>query len=345
MKRLSKPTSNAGIMIIELEPKEYQEYSKKLMTALRKFGTGKKTRSVHKLIAKKIPAPAIFAGTSANNLVSPNIKDLTTLHSIMLNLYHFDDTLGGKGSVSVSTEMFNLDKKIRKEETFVNDARLLNIEKLKENKDELTEKLLNSFDYISMVDGIYFGWLLSLSGSVILGSESSKLKLVTTSGDILASILKKLYQKTNNKLDGDIHQLIEAIAIYFIKIYYYGESASYVLNDLKRGFSEDTIEAIKRTKITKITQFNDLALLLKETELMPITPNTFDAQMVSMFGKLAYDEYIQPSLVGFVAFMANMASPSSLFKDSFPIDQELHERLEELLLNEQKNMTIKERII
>jgi len=345
MKRLSKPTSNAGIMIIEMEPQEYEMYTKKMMTALRKFGSGKKTRSVHKLLGKRIPAPAIFAGTSANTLVSPNIKDTTILHSIMLNLYHFDDTLGGKGSVGIATEMFNLDKKIRKEETFVNDARLLSIEKLKENKEELTEKLFDSFDYISMVDGVYFGWLLALSGSVITGEESAKPKIVTTASDILASILKKLYQKTNNKLDGEIHQLIEAIAIYFIKIYYYGESASYVLNDLKRAFSEDIIEAIKRTKITKINQFNDLALLLKETELMPITPNTFDAQMVSMFGKLAYEEYIQPSLVGYVAFMANMASPSSLFKDSFPIDQKLHERLEELILNEQKNMTIKERTI
>ena len=344
MKRLSKDISNAGIMILEMNVQEYEAYSKKMMTALRKFGSGKKTRAVHKLLAKKSPAPAIFAGQAANALVSPNTKE-TTLHSIMLNMYHFDDTLGGKGSVAIATEIFNTDKKIRKEETFVNDARLLNIEKLKENKEELTEKLFNSYDYIAMVDGVYFGWLLALAKVSVMNDSATKAKIVTTASDILATILKNLYQKTNNKLEGETHQLIEAIAIYFVRIYYYGETASYVLNKLKTAFSEDIVETIQRSKVTKINQFNELALILKETELLPITQNTFDMQMTKMFGKLAYEEYIQPSLVSYIAFMANMASPSSLFKDSFPIDQELHERLEELILNEQKRVTIRERAL
>ena len=120
--------------------------------------------------------------------------------------------------------------------------------------------------------------------------------------------------------------------------------AAYALNSLKKGFKDEIVESIERAKVTKMDSFNDLAKLLKGTELLPITENTFDLQMNKMFGKLAYEEYIQPSLVTFLAYMANLAQPNQLFKDSFPVDEDLHTRLEELLLNEQKKITIKENV-
>jgi hypothetical protein len=247
--------------------------------------------------------------------------------------------------VKLGTELEHLKKKIQKEETFVNEARLHNLEKLQEKQSETHEKFLKSLDYIKMVDGIYFAWLLALSRHVIENESATKPKIVTVVSDILASILKKLYLQVKNSMDKDVHQLIEAISIYFIRMYFYGESSTYALNLLKKAFKEDIIDTIKRAKVNKITEFNDLSKLLSETELLPITQNTFDLQMARMFGKYGYEQYVQSSLVDFLAFMANLAHPNQLFKDSYPAEEKLHERLEELLLNEQKQMVIKDREI
>ena len=344
MKKLTRQTNNTSTMILSMSNKMYDDYSKNLFAALRKFGTSRKTRAVHKLINNTMPAPAIFVGSTSDSLVNANAKD-TTMYYIALNLYQFDDTLGGAtGAVAIATDIINIDKKIRKEETFVNDARLKSIEKLTENKEKAEEKLLKSFDYIKMVDGTYFGFLLHLSKMAITQESQGKNKIVTTAADILSDILKKLYMKINpGKIDTETHQLIEAISIYFIKIYYYGESGQYALNSLKKGFSDEIIEAIQRTKITRVTEFNEIADLLRGTELMAIPPATFDLQMEQMFGKLGYQEYITQSLTDFIAFFANAANPTTLFKDFAPLDQELYERLEELILNEQKKISFKER--
>lgn len=344
MKKLIKKVDNTGVIPVEFDAEHYEKLKDKLFTALKKFGSGKKTRAVHKIIDKNLAMPAVISGDSVNSLVAP-MYNKNTLRGMILNLHNFDDSVAGSGSIRLAATLIDVEKQIKKEETFVNEARLHNIEKLQTKNEETQDKLIKSLDYIKMVDGLYFGWLLLLAAETVINDSAAKPKIVTTGGDILASVLKKLYLQVNSNMDGDVHQLIEAIAVYFMKVYYYGESASYALNSLKKAFKPEVIEAIERAKVTKLDQFNDLAKLLKETELMPITANTFDLQMNRMFGKVAYEEYIQPSLVTFLAYMANLAQPNQLFRDSFPIDEDLHERLEELLLNEQKKITIREREI
>jgi hypothetical protein len=344
MKRLYRPVKNVGIIAVDLPPKVYDDFKKKLFTALRKFGSGKKTRAVHKIVDKNIVESGLFSGDAATLLTSAGLKN-NELKYIILNLAYFDDSVSGQGAVKLGTEIEHLKKKIQKEETFVNEARLHNLEKLQENQKETYEKFLKSLDYIKMVDGIYFAWLLVLARHTIENESATKPKITTVAADILASILKKLYLQVKNNMDSDVHQLIEAIAIYFIRIYFYGESSTYVLNLLKKAFKEDIIDTIKRTKVNKITEFNYLSKLLSETELLPITKNTFDLQMARLFGKYGYEQYVQSSLVDFLAFMANLAHPNQLFKDSYPVEEKLHERLEELLLNEQKQMVIKDREI
>ena len=342
MKRLEKPIQKSGLVVTGLDPEHYKTFQDNLFTALKKFGSSRKTRAVHKLIDKNMVDTAMMVGDAIESLVAPALKN-NTLYDIILNMHFYDDSLAGRGAVNLATDLLTVRKKIHQEETFVNEARLHNLEKLQAKEAEIQEKLLKSFDYIKMVDGIYLGWLLVMSHSSLKADAAGKAKIVTVAADILAATLKKLYLQINTGMEPEVHQLIEAISIYFIKIYYYGESASYVLNQMKKAFSEEIIDAIQRAKVTKIDDFSDISKLLKETELMPITPTTFDMQMNRMFGKHAYQNYIQPALVTYLAYMANMAQPNLLFRDSYPIDEELHTRLEELLLNEQKKIVLREK--
>jgi len=340
MKRLTSKTTNSGAIRVLLEP-EYQEiYKKNLFTVLRKFSTSRKTRAVHKLIDKNAVFLAIFSGDASNRLTASILKE-TILRGILLNIYMYDDSLERHGSVTKATKIMDLEKKISQESTFVNEQRIHKIEELQKQKKELSEKFLSELDYMKMVDGIYFAWLIALATVVIEHDNSAKPKIITVASDILASILKKMYTMSpRGRLETEEHQLIEAIAIYFIRMYFYGESSIYALNLLKKAFDEEIIDSIKRSKVTKFDHFNDLAKILSATEILPMTPETFDLNMRRFFGKYAYEEYIQENLADFLAVMANLAAPSSLFKDAYPVDQELHRRLEELLLNVQKRVNI-----
>jgi hypothetical protein len=340
MKRLIVNAKNAGGIPVELEGKDYEEFKKRILTALRKFSSSRKTRNVHHLLDKNLVHLIILSGDAAKALTVLQYKN-TVLRAIFLNVYQFDNSLAGKGAVAKATALEALDKKIQKESTFVNEKRILNIEKLQEQREELLDKFLTELDYVKIVDGLYFGWLQFLAYIAIEQDSAGKPKIVATAAEILASIIKRLFQQVKQgKIENEEHQLIEAIAYYFINIYYYGESSQYTINKLKQAFSEEIIDALKRAKVTKFDHFNDLAKVLSGTELMPMTPETFDLQMKRMFGQYAYEEYIQKSLMDYLAVMANLAHPSDLFKDAFPVDEKLHQRLEELLLNEKKHITI-----
>ncbi len=331
--------SNAGIKKLELSPEVHDEMIERTFKALRKFSTSKKTRSVHKILTNKILIPAIFSGGAAEYLISGTMKN-NALRFLSFNLYFFDDSLDRAGAVGYATKLENLDNKIQKEKTFLSDKQIFNIEQLKTEKKELSDKFLNSIDYIKLVDGTYFGWLLTLSEVALEKESLSKPKIVVTVADILASVLKKMYLQVNNTMEPEVHQLLEAISIYFIRIYYYGESAQYVIKLMELGFNDEVLEVIKKTRVTQFKEFNDLSVILKEAQLLPLTKQTFDLQMQKMFGKYGYEYYIQPTLMTFMAFLANLAHPSQLFKDTYGIDDEACERLETLLLNEQKNIKI-----
>ncbi len=338
MKRLtSKEMPNAGMIEVKLDPEVNDELIKRTFSALRKFSSSRKTKAVHKILDNKLPAPALFTGNAAEYLVSPIMKG-NTVRQIKFNLYHFDDSLDRAGAVGYATKLENIDDKIQKEKTYLSDKQVFNLEQLNIDKKEISDKFLNSLDYIKLVDGLYFGWLLALAYSTMDGPNATKQKIVITTSDIMADIIKKMYQKVNSKMEPGVHQLLDAIAVYFIRIYYYGETAQYTLNLMKGTYSEEVIETIKKARVTQFKEFSDLSILLKETQLLPLTKNTFDLQMQKMFGKYGYDNYIQQSLADFIAFMANLAHPTSLFKDAYELNDESHLRLEELLLNQAKSI-------
>jgi hypothetical protein len=339
MKRLTIINKrNTGLIPVECETECEQEIIKKLFTALQKFSSSRKTKAVHRILDKGNLRLGIFGGAAADELVAVLSKE-AKLNSIVLNLYFFDDSLDRNGAVKYAAQINILQKKIQKEKTYLSEKQLLNIEELKKELKEAEENLSKSVDFIKMIDGIYFGWLLMLSFLAVNGESNGKSKIATTAAEILASILKKMYLQVNTKIEPEVHQLIEAIAIYFMRIYYYGESGQYALNSLKKAFNEETIEAIKLAKVTQFKEFNDLSVILKEAQVLSLTKATFDQQMNRSFGKHGYETYIQASLTEFIAFMANMAHPTQLFKDTYKVDEKLHERLEELVLNEQKKVT------
>ncbi len=345
MVRIRQTVRNMGVMEIEIDPEAREVFKKKLFTALQKFSSSKKTRAVHKLIAGDVVSMGSFSGNAAESLFVNYAKG-NTVANIVLNAYLFDDALDIKGATTLAQRLAQIKESIQKEKTFIKDEQIKNIEELNERKKEVTDKFLNSLDYLKAIDGLYFAWLNLLTGHIIEHQKNMVPKIITTAADALASILKKIYMKVEKDIGPDEHQLIEAISIYFIHIYFLGKSSTYTLNIMQKAdngrtaFKEETIESLRMSKVTKFNEFEDLGLLLKETGLMSMTPNTFRMQMENYFGKYGYQEYLSTSLESFIAFLANLSYPNQIFKDAYPVDDDVHKRLEELILNGQKSYKI-----
>lgn len=336
-KNLTDTVKNAFIYEIELDEKYKNEFHKKMFTVLRKFSTSRKTKIVHKLIDNDLIRLAIFSGDVAHMLGAP-INSNTKLKAVFLNIFMFDDSLDQQGAVQIAGKIEIIRKKIQKEKTYLTDKQILNIETLNEELDAEMEKLLNKLDYIKIIDGIYFEYIRFLAYISLTQDNTAKSKIVTIVSDIISAIIKKLYFKVNREIDPEIHQIIEAVSVYFILTYYFGETGPYALAKMKPAFKPEILDKIKMAKLTKFKKFSELAILLKELDLINITESAFEAQLQKIYGRYAYEEYLAKTLQEFMAVNANLAYNTQLF-NAFPIDGDLHARIEELILNEKKKIT------
>lgn len=338
MKNLLSEIKNTSLYEIHLDDKYYEKFKDKIFATLRKFGSSRKTKAVHKLVDENIIRLATFSGTEANSL-SAAVATNNKLRAILMNVFLFDDSLDQHGAVQIAGEINSIQQTIRKEKTYLTDKQILSIEALNEELDAKMAKLLDKLDYIKIIDGIYFEYLKFLTRLILTQEQTSKSKVVTVASDIIATIIKKIYTKVQRKIEPETHQLIEAVSVYFILTYYFGEAGPYALAKMKGAFKQEVLDMIKAVKVTRFKTFDELTYLIKELNIVNITESAFGAQLQKIYGRYAYDNYIKKSLQEFLAVNANMAYNTQLF-NAFALDDELHVRLEELILNAQKQIII-----
>lgn len=338
MDNLVTKVKNTSIYEINFDEKFYSEFKKKLFGVLKKFSTSRKTKAVHKLVDSNIIKLATFSGELATSL-SASISSQQKLRAIMINVFLFDDSLDQHGAVQIAGEITQLQNKIQKEKTYLTDKQILNIEELNKQLDAKFEKLLNTLDYIKIIDGIYFEYLKFLTMIALESDQTAKPKIIAKTSDVLSALIKKMYLKVQRGIEPEMHQLIDAVSVYFILTYYFGESGPYALAKMKNAYKPEILELIKKTKVTRFKDFKELAYLIRELNIINITESVFETQLKKTYGKYAYENYIMGSLQNFIAVNANLSHSTQLF-NAYPINDDMHLRLEELILNEQKKIVI-----
>lgn len=338
MDNLTSPIKNSSIIELNFDDIYYAKFKQKLFDALKKFNSGRKTRAVHGLVDKNIIRLGSFSG-DASTFMSVSASSSNKLKAIYLNLYLFDDSIQTDGAVKIAGEITTLQNKIQKEKTYLTDKQILSIEEMNLQLNEKFDKFMKSLDFIKMIDGIYFEYLRFLTDIAISNDHSVKPKLVSKTSDIISMVLRKMYISVNRISDPETNRLIDAVGVYFILIFYYGESGRYAIQKLKTMFSDEIIELLQKTKITRFTKFTELANIIRELNVLNITEDAFEAQLRKIYGRYGYDNYVESSLQNFIAINANLAHSTQLF-NAFPLNDEVHLRLEELVLNEQKKIVV-----
>ncbi len=338
MKNLTTSIKNSSLYEINLDNDYYTKFKDNMFASLRKFGSSRKTKAVHKLVDENIIRLATFSGEEANSL-SATASNGNKLKAMLLNVFLFDDSLDQHGAVQIAGEITQIQAKIQKEKTYLTDKQILSVEALNKQLDEKMDKLLNTLDYIKIIDGIYFEYLKFLTNMILTQEQTAKSKVIAIASDIIASLIKKIYLKVQRTIEPEMHQLIEAVAVYFILTFYFGETGPYAIARMKGSFKPEVLDQIKEAKLTRFRTFSELTLLIKELNIVNITESAFDSQIQKIYGRYAFENYIQKTLQDFLAINANLAYNTQLF-NAFPLDDELHARLEELILNGRKKIII-----
>ena len=94
----------------------------------------------------------------------------------------------------------------------------------------------------------------------------------------------------------------------------------------------------------KITTFESLAEIFQVLGVANISPGTLKTQMINLVGKEVYSLYYI-NYPNFISLMANLNYKTQLFPKLFEVDSTLQTRLEELILNQKRNIIIKEKKI
>lgn len=339
--RLLSTSKNGGIQTIMFDEKFKKMFKEHLFTAIKKFNSNRKTRIVHKLVDKNIIQLGFFSGESSLNYHGISNRG-NMLSYIILNIYTFGEDTTDGGVVANATTLINLRNEVEKEKTYITDLQIRKIEKLKENMEEIQTKIIEELDYIKIVDGIYFAYLSFLSKYLLTEKKDLQSKIMTVISEILSTMIKNIYTKTGGTLETEEHQLLDAIAMYFILIYYFGKDYKDALLFLKKGVTSEIINIIEYSKVKRFNEFADIVNILHNTNLLVITAPVFEREIEKMIGEFAYKIYAKNSLQTFISIMAVLSQRNLLFNNVYKVDDKLHEQLESLLLNVQKFTTIKE---
>lgn len=129
-----------------------------------------------------------------------------------------------------------------------------------------------------------------------------------------------------------------------VKTKFEKEAKKEELIDKKSNLSEYHKYMIQEFSKIKITSFESLAEIFQKLGVINISPSTLKTQMEQLVGKEAFSLYYT-NYPNFISLMANLNYKTQLFPKLFEVDAKLQSRLEELILNQKRNIVIKEKRI
>lgn len=185
-------------------PKDfYEDFKKRLKLAISKFKSSVKTRAVHRLVENNIISIKIITSDiKARPPFAIDIKD-KTLRQIYIDMTYVDDSVGSKTLPELIGELVQNRKKYREEKKLISDLQIYKIKKLDEEYEELKNKIMDSIDWIKVVDIAYFAYLATLSYLAVNKNNPEKVKIFATAEELLYMQIKKVFMQVDKEIFED----------------------------------------------------------------------------------------------------------------------------------------------
>jgi hypothetical protein len=340
--RLLPSKQNVLINKIFFTEEFYNEFKKRLFLALQKYQSSRKTKIVHHLIENDNIEMVLFTGGDDDTLIGKIAYSENKLYTIYLNSLFFADYAGNE-IVTIFSKIIDTITKLENEEKVITDQRIYNINKLKAEYNEWMQKFLDAFDYIKIIDGIYYMFLEFLFYRIYTSNITVTKKLLLLNSQYLSSFIQYIYRKTTKmSVDDALKEKINVISDFFILVYYYGDSVSIALKKIEKAYGKEAAEFLRKSNHLKCEHFDNLADILFETDTFKIQKNIFEMFFKKEFGELGY-KLIKKNKTAADAFICSINHKNVLF-NAIPINEKLSFQIEELILNEKAKIIITKQI-
>jgi len=338
--RLLFDSKNAAAFLSpQLPPEVYEQFKKNIFLALQKMNTSRKTKAVHKIVDSNMVTCDVFID-KIQDRISYIVSSENVLLRVQLNAAMFADFLQGIGIAKLVARINELNELIEKEKQLINEYQKYNIDKLTAELNKQYELFLSAFDYMKIVDGIYFAFISYLTRRIILTNAKEKAKVFETLSAVFSSIFQYIYRKNTKSIPDDtMKKQLNMLAAYFVLNYYLGLTSMEIFAKFKRIYGEGEVERIKKSTKLNLKNFEDFADLLYDTGVLKIQKSFFNTIMRQMFGERGY-ELIKGNLQDAVSYFCSINHKNILFNSISP-NEKLTFRLEEIVLNEKSKVIIR----
>jgi len=335
--RLFKMSKNVLINNINFSENYYEEFKKRLFLALQKSTSSRKTRAVHQIIENNLFDVGVFAG-DANEYLGVSLFKENRLFLITLNVEIFAD-YNTSGIVSLFQQIISTTKKLEQERELITSQKIYNIKKLSEQYKILMNKFLDSFDYIKMIDGLYYEYLKFLFYRTYLTNPKEIQKFLALNSKIISKIISEIYVKTTKaQPDGELNKKFNIVSDYFILTYYFGDQSIIALKKIGKVYGKEAEEFLRKSNHLKPEEFINLTDILYDTDTFKIQKNIFEMFLKKMFGELGY-KLIKANKATMDSFLSSLNHKNVLFNAISPNDKLTFE-IEELVLNEKTKILL-----
>jgi len=329
--------SNFAEIKIHYPVNVFEEFQRRMLLALQKHKSSRKTKIVYELIQKNMVDIHVLVG-SFEHQFGINMSSGNKLFLIILNAPKFADYASDK--IIYYYNMINKSReKLDQERKIITDHQIYNINKIKIELEKLYEQWLDAFDYSKVIDGIYLEFIRYLSRVIFLTNPKSTKKVLAYSSDILKELVKKIYKDaTKSPIDESLNRNFDIIVDYFMLNYYYGDISTTALKKIEMAYGKEASELLKKTKNLNTQEFDDLVTILFDTDIFKIQKNTFDMYL-RKYLSIDGAKTIKTTLQDFIGVFCTINHKNIIF-NVLPFDEEKTFRLEEYILNEKSKIIL-----
>ena len=330
--------NNAAYDSVMLDEKTYETIKKNLFLALQKNKSSRKTKTVHHLIENNLFEFAMFMGSIKDRLTySTSIEN--KLLKIQINCEYFADFLSGVGIAKLIASIKETQAKISKEREVLSDFQEYNIDKLTKKLDDLYEMFISAFDYMKIIDAVYFEYIRFLIKRIFVTEARERTKLLNATSLVFSSIFQSILRKIAKvSPDNATKNKFNMIGAYLVLNYYAGLTPGEILTKFKKVYGEENIEFLKNSSKLRLNNFEDIADLMFETGIMKINKSLFETSMKKFFGEMGY-KLISDNLQDALTFFISLNHKTILFNAISP-NEKLTFYIEEIVLNQKSKVLI-----
>jgi len=324
---------------IETYDNAKKEFYKNIKLAIQKIGSSNKTKVLHKLAQEEL----LYIGFGASSLEKDDVIIYGSpflsgdkLSGLIADIkYCFSSAERGQLSDKIN-KLYKLTKEINKVKTTITDTSDFQLRTLQDEQNKTVDSIISDIDYFDLIDIYYSVYLKALY--LRADKDKGKNKLFETAHKIFCKMMDKAlekYYKNDNK------KLKEITFDYIFASLFTDATKGSILSSLKRMYGEDDEDLISfiNIKPDNITYFKDAAKVLTQVNLINSTTNAFINNIKGIVSNTVV-KAVDVDLETFSSILINSKYKSSIF-DSRIIDEELQNKLEELLLNYKSKLILK----